>query len=139
LITKHIFEPLKTKMSSKLSIVILFLFIAILFIQCRISGKVIKSKEYDIVGQYVNKTKAYHFAEVLNLSNDSCFILVTKYEWSKYEFKGVWKLKGDTLILECSSTLNISNKDYFSDRWLLRGNPIELILLGQGDYSLIRM
>jgi hypothetical protein len=108
---------------------------AIIFIQCNASKEIIKASN-DIVGVYTNKVKAGHLKENLELLKDSSFLLTTQYEWNRYEYKGLWKLKADTLILKCDSSLSFVNEKYFKEKWLLKGKPMELILLSNQNYSL---
>lgn len=128
-------------MNKKSNMYFIFSITAVLFfIRCRIPSKIIRENEKisDIAGQYVNKIKVSHFSEILELLKDSSFFLLTKYEWSKYEYKGVWKLQGDTLILECDNNIDLSDKKYLKYRLLLRENFTELFSLASKNYSLIK-
>jgi hypothetical protein len=116
----------------------LFLMASVFFIQCGTSKKTIISKGYDIAGLYVNKVKANHFKENLELLKDYRFRLTTQYEWSKYEYSGVWQLKADTLLLKPDSSVSLANEKYFKPMWLVKENPKELVLLNNQSYSLER-
>ena len=128
-------------MNNKPNMYFVFSMTAVLFfIQCRIPSKTMRENEKisDIVGQYVNKIKVSHFSEILELLKDSSFSLLTRYEWSKYEYRGLWKLKGDTLILECDNNIDLSNKKYLKYELLLREQVTELFSLANKNYSLIK-
>jgi hypothetical protein len=114
----------------------LFLMLSVFFIYCGTSKKNINNKGYDITGLYVNKIKANHFKENLELLKDHRFRLTTRYEWSKYEYSGVWQLKSDTLLLKLDSSVSLANEKYFKSMWLVKENLTELLLLNNQSYSL---
>jgi hypothetical protein len=121
-------------MHNKLSIQFLFLITTVTHFQFNDLKEVPNQK--NIVGSYSNKVKVSHFKESLQLLKDSSFYLTTQYEWSKYDYKGKWELKTDTLILTSATILDSSNEKYFSSKWLVKEKTTELILLSNQNYSL---
>ncbi|RZK14432.1 MAG: hypothetical protein EOO43_16350 [Flavobacterium sp.] len=84
----------------------------------------------------MNKVKANHFKENLELLKEHRFRLTTQYEWSKYEYSGVWQLNADTLLLKPDSSVSLANEKYFKPMWLVKENLEELLLLNSQSYSL---
>jgi len=125
-------------MINKFKCCFLYLLSATFFIQCTVSKKAVKINIESIIGVYVNKVKAAHFKEDLELLRDYRFRLTTQYEWTKYEYNGIWQIKADTLMLQCDNGFSVESSKYFKPFWLINEKQNELILINNQSYSLVK-
>lgn len=81
-------------------------------------------------GYYIKKTKDYRYS--LKVQTDSSFVFERESNHSHSNCKGIWKVRGDTLILKChEEPLQIQlSSGYWNDR------EMEVLLLNDGKMKL---